>query len=136
MPCMLIAMATKTRTRRTPGGASAVRPAEVPPQVEKEPSKILSAKVAESDKQFWLALSHGQVLNLVQQEAAARGGGHGLLRVVLALNGVDERIGIEELARDERYQGGRVSKSVILGLVVLGAFALGEHMEYMVWLMS
>jgi hypothetical protein len=72
-----------------------------------------------------LEVSAGQVQDLVVQ-AARRDGGRGLLWVVLALEGVGERIGMEELARDERYRSERVSRSTIISLVVLGAFALGE----------
>lgn len=104
-----------------------VRPAEAPPQDVGRGLKIASARADEGDERFWLALSDGQVQDLVQQEAVSRGGGgRGLFRVVLALDGLGERIGMDELARDERYRSGRISQSVVHGLVVLGAFALGE----------
>lgn len=87
---------------------------------------IAEATADEADKQFWLALSHGQVRELIQQEAASRGGGPGLLGVLLALDGIGERIDLDELARDELYHNRRVSRSVIRGLLVLSAFASGE----------
>lgn len=102
------------------------RSADVSSRVTNMSSEAASVKVAERDGVFWLGLSRGQVQDLMLQESASRGGGRGLFRVILALNGGSERIGVDELARDECYQGGRVSQSVILGLVVLGAFALGE----------
>lgn len=62
----------------------------------------------------------------MQQEAASRGGGHGLLGVLLAVNGAGERMDLEELMRDERYHDRYISQSVIRSLLVLSAFALGE----------
>ena len=87
--------------------------------------KVSTVTTGEPDVRYVLELSAGQVQGLVQM-ASRRDGGRGLLWVVLALEGVGERIGMEELARDERYQSGRVSRSTIISLVVLGAFALGE----------
>jgi hypothetical protein len=103
------------------------RPTGKPPIVEDSTSGTASATAGgERDPKFWLALSPGQVQDLVQQEAASRGGSRGLMWVVLALNDVGERISMEELASDERYQSGRVSQSTIISLVVLGAFASGK----------
>ena len=88
--------------------------------------RIAVATSDEADDQFWIALSHGQVQELVQQEAVNRGGGRGLLGVVLALNGVGGRLGLEELTRDQRYHDRRISQSVIRSLLVLSSFASGE----------
>lgn len=55
-----------------------------------------------------------------------RRGGRGLLGVLLAVNGVGERMSLDDLMLDERYRDRRISQSVILSLLVLGAFALGE----------
>jgi hypothetical protein len=55
-----------------------------------------------------------------------RGGGRGLLGVVLALNGVGERFDLDELTRDQEYHDQRVSQSVIRSLLVLSAFASGD----------
>jgi hypothetical protein len=64
---------------------------------------------------------------LVQQETTLRGsGGRGLFQVFLALEGVGERISMQELVHDKRYRNGRVSQLVILGVLVLGTFVLGE----------
>ena len=79
-----------------------------------------------SDGGFWVALSRGQVQELVQQEVASRGGGYGLLGVVLVLSGGGERLDMEELTRDQAYHDRRVSQSVIRSLLVLGAFVSGE----------
>lgn len=102
------------------------RPAKAPSMVDGTAPRIAVATSDEADKQFWIALSHGQVQELVQQEAANRGGGRGLLGVVLALNGVGERIDLDELMRDERYHDRRISQSVIRSLLVVSAFASGE----------
>jgi hypothetical protein len=104
-----------------------VRPVETPPNAAETASEIASATTGERDTKYVLELSAGQFQDLVQQEAASRGGGRGLLWAILALNGVGERINMDELARDERYQNGRISRSTIISLVVLGAFASGEE---------
>jgi hypothetical protein len=78
------------------------------------------------DLGFWLALSAGQVRDLLVQEAVSRGGGRGLLWVVLALIEGGERVGLEELARDESYRNGRVCRSVVHSLLVLSAFTGGR----------
>ncbi|MGC2374893.1 MAG: hypothetical protein WA484_13555 [Solirubrobacteraceae bacterium] len=62
----------------------------------------------------------------MQQEAASRGAGRGLLGVLFALDGLGERIDLEELMRDERYHDKRISQSVIRSLLVLSAFVLGD----------
>jgi hypothetical protein len=80
----------------------------------------------QDERQFWLALSDGQVQELVLQEAARRETGRGLLGVLLSLNGVGNRIDLEALMRDERYNNQRISQSVIRSLLVLSAFASGE----------
>jgi IclR-like helix-turn-helix domain-containing protein len=80
----------------------------------------------EPEERFWLALSDGQVQDLVLQEAMSRGAGRGLVGVLLALSGVGRRIDLEELMRDERYHDRRISQSVIRGLLVLSAFSSGE----------
>jgi hypothetical protein len=105
---------------------SDVRPAGAPPLVQEAGSGVVSVGVDERDERFWVALSEGQVRDLVQREAVSRGGGGGLLGVVLALDGVGERIGMEELVRDERYHSSKISHSAIHCLAVLGAFALGD----------
>ena len=107
------------------------RPAEAPPIAEAPVSEGtapggVAKKAEEGDKQFWLALSHRQVQELVQQEAASRGGGRGLLGVVLALNGASAPIDLDELTRDQRYHDRRISQSVIRGLLVLSAFSSGD----------
>jgi AraC-like DNA-binding protein len=102
------------------------RPAEAPSTVEATAPTIAAATADETDKQFWLALSHGQVQDLMRQEAANRGGGQGLFGVLLALNGVGERMDVDELTHDQRYQDRRISQSVIRSLLVLSAFASGE----------
>lgn len=105
-----------------------VRPVETPSIGEDKDSGIVSATTGGCDTQYVLELSAGQVQDLVWQ-AARRDGGRGLLWVVLALEGVGERIGMEELGRDERYQSGRVSHSTIISLVVLGPFGSGDALS-------
>jgi hypothetical protein len=78
-----------------------------------------------SGTQFSLVLSHGQVQDLLQQYAASRNGGGGLMGVVLALNGVGEPARLEELERDPSFRSPRISHSVIRSLLVLSAFASG-----------
>ena len=102
------------------------RPAEAPTMVEGTASRTTAPMVGEADERFWLALSDGQVQDLVLQEAVSRGAGRGLVGVLLALSGVGRRIDLEELMRDERYHDRRISQSVIRGLLVLSAFASGE----------
>lgn len=86
----------------------------------------LPSRVDGPEQQFWLALSDGQVQGLVQQEAARRGTGRGLLGVLLSLNRIGKRIDLDELTRDERYHDARISQSVIRSLLVLSPFASGE----------
>jgi hypothetical protein len=89
--------------------------------------RIAEATADRANEQFWVALSHGQVRELIQQEATNRGGGgRGLLGIVLALNCVGERIDLDELTRDRHYRDRQISQSVIRGLLVLTAFSLGE----------
>lgn len=66
---------------------SDARPAGTPPTVGDSASEIASATSGGRDPRFWLELSSGQVQDLAVQEAESRGGGRGLLWVVLALNG-------------------------------------------------
>ncbi len=79
-----------------------------------------------SGPQFSLVLSYGQVQDLVQQEAASRKGGGGLLGVILALNGAGKPARLEHLAHDPVLRSRRLSQSVVRSLLVLSAFASGE----------
>lgn len=90
------------------------------------PEIAAAATPNENDERFLLALSHEQVQELIQQDAANRGGGRGILGVLLMLGGVDERLDLDELMQDEHYHDRRISQSVIRGLLVLGVFASGE----------
>jgi biotin operon repressor len=102
------------------------RPAEAPSIAEGTAPRTTAPRAGETDERFWLALSDGQVQDLVLQEAASRGAGRGLVGVLLTLSGIGRRVDLEELMRDERYHDRRISQSVIRGLLVLGAFASGE----------
>lgn len=102
------------------------RPAKTSSTLEGTRTQPRVAAVNEPRSQFSLVLSHGQVQDLVQQEAASRKGGGGLLGVVLALNGVGEPTRLEDLERDPCFQSPRISHSVIRSLLVLSAFASGE----------
>ena len=105
-----------------------VRPAETPSSGKGVGSEFATPAATADDPagQFWIALSRGQVQELVQQDAARRGGGQGLLGVVLALSGSRGPVGMEELMRDEGYHDRRASQGLIRSLLVLGAFASGE----------
>lgn len=108
-----------------PGGSSVNKASMSDARPANAPSTV-APMTAEGETGFWVALSDAQVQELVQQEAVSRGAGRGLLGVLLAVNGVGERIDLEELMRDERYHDRRISQSVIRSLLVLSAFALGE----------
>jgi hypothetical protein len=101
------------------------RPAETPPTVGGIGTGAVVATAAESVLQFSLVLSHGQVQDLVQQEAASRKGGGGLLGVILALNGVGEPVKLEDLERDPGFRSPRISHTTIRSLLVLSAFGSG-----------
>ena len=77
-------------------------------------------------QQFWLPLTEGQVQEVVQQEAENREAGRGLLGVLLALNGIGEQMGPEQVSRDEGAHDRKISQTVIHSLLVLGPFASGE----------
>jgi biotin operon repressor len=95
-------------------------------QTPPKPSSSSAGDRGRDEQGFWLALSDGQVQELVQQEAARRGAGRGLLGVLLSLNGAGRRMGLKDVMRDERYHDRHISQSVIRSLLVLSAFALGE----------
>jgi hypothetical protein len=80
----------------------------------------------EPDEDFLLSISPAQVERIVHQAVASERSGASLLRVLLSLGGSGERLTLEELVRDRRYQAGELSQSILISLLVLSAFASGE----------
>lgn len=102
------------------------RPAPAPSTADGEAQTGDALPEADATQQFLLPLTDGQVQEVVQQEAENREAGRGLLGVLLALNGIGDQLGPEQLSRDERAQDRKISQTVIHSLLVLGPFASGE----------
>ncbi len=101
------------------------RPAPAPSMADSEVPKAALLEGG-ATQQFWLPLTDGQVQEVVQQEAENREAGRGLLGVLLALNGIGEQMGPEQVSHDEGAHDRKISQTVIHSLLVLGPFASGE----------
>ncbi len=75
---------------------------------------------------FWVPLTIGQAQHVVRQ-ALGGGPGSGMLRVLLALSGAEDRPALYELQQDERYQDRTLSQSTICCLLALTAFDDGQE---------
>lgn len=74
-----------------------------------------------TEPEVWVPISLAQAERLIQQVVGAKGPGVSLIRVLLALGGLD-RVDMADLRADPEFDDRNLSRTLIIGLLVLAGF--------------
>ncbi len=74
-----------------------------------------------TEPELWVPISLAQAERLIRQVVGAKGPGVSLIRVLLALGGLD-RVNMADLLADPEFDDRNISRTLIISLLVLTSF--------------